>query len=194
MECKCCHIHIEYLERIIREQKDQIQYLRQLVSMPALTSNCKQSNEQVPFLKDILVKDSILDIIDYKMDKLDVDFLMSELNNKYPAKQNIINILCYFIVDDQYNHIYRRKNEIKYVDKENKVHLVGPESFSKTVCEYVFAKIKPIIEDRCTNQISCEKEVDEEYLANNLRVENAMILKNNKIYTDLMKQLLNTHF
>ena len=194
MECVKCDLHIEYLERIINMQKNEISFLRSVISNNSQfccnhNSSGQQQNIDNNIIKDIDVKYCIFDIIDSKVDTLDINFILSELNNKYPAKQHIINILAYFIIDDEYNMFYNRKNEVKYVDQENKVQLTNINDFSKTICLYIFDKLKPIIESKCTDVESCENNSDSDYEANNVRVENIMILKNEKMCTDLIKQI-----
>ena len=61
---------------------------------------------------------------------------------------------------------------------------------SNLICPYIFDKIKPIIERKCNDIKLCESLSDEDHYTNNVRVENIMILKNSKMVSELIKQVL----
>jgi hypothetical protein len=191
-----CDIHIQYLERIIHTQKDEIAFLRTMLSGTPPQYRMQATVDSAPanVIGDVDVSDCIFDIIDHKSEEMDIDFILSELNNKFPAKQNMMNIIAYFITDKEYHCIVKRKNDIKYIDQNNKVQLTQIPAFAKTVCLYLFEKLKPVIESKCTDLSTCENDTDSDYEANNIRVENIMILRNDKMYGDLMKQVLQNHF
>ena len=185
MECETCKLHCKYLERIIESKNEEILFLRSTISL----TKGGISQPVTSISENVHVKDSVFDIMDYKTDQLDVSFLLSELNNRFPAKQNIANIIQYFIIDSDYNHLFKRNNEVKYIDKDNKVHLDKIEDFSKTICSYIFDQLKIIISSNCNSIDSRDIMNDQEYEANNVRVENFMILKDHKVCVDLVKQI-----
>ena len=191
-----CNIHIQYLERIIHSQTDEIAFLRTMLSgaPPQYRMQTTVESASVNVIRDVDVSDCIFDIIDHRSEEMDIDFILAELNNKFPAKQNMMNIIAYFIIDEDYNCIVKRKNDIKYIDQNNKVQLTQIPAFAKTICLYLFEKLKPVIELKCTDVSTCENDTDSDYEANNIRVENIMILKNDKMCGDLMKQILQNNF
>jgi hypothetical protein len=185
MSCDNCEIHKNYLERIISMQREEIVYLKSLVSIPQNNNNKQVEPQNVNEAK---LEHSIFDIIDEKMHSIDISFLLGELSNKYPAKKHIENILRYFIINTEYCTFIKMKGKIQYIDTLNKLISESLESFAKTVCQYIFKKVSGIVKDKCQPDMSEESDYDYEY--NNNCVRNVVILSDENTVVDIMKNVI----
>jgi len=179
MSCKECDLHKTYLERIIKLQDEHIDYLKSLQINKI--GNNYQSKEHVN------INNSIFDIIDYNIEELDINSFVSRIEYKYPAKDTLIDIIHSIIIHD--NDILIRKeksNIIKFMNKENKIIYENIENFGIQICNYIFDHLKPIVENCLLNSLDNDNENDKE----NNRVQNIMLLKDNKFSINAVTKIL----
>ena len=177
MPCELCELHKMYLERIIKIQSVQIAHLSSLQG----TSNATSRKE------DVEINNSIFDIIDYNIEELNVISFIQRIENQYPAKETLVDIINEIIVHKDYNLVYKEKsNIIKYINKENRVVYENIENFSIQICTYIFAHLKPIIENHLINSLDNENENSKE----NNRVQNIMLLKDSKFAISAITKIL----
>ena len=177
--CESCELHKSYLERIIKLQNEQIEYLKHFQSNKcnnAITKEC------------IEINNSIFDIIDYNIEELNINSFLQQIEYKYPAKETLINIIHDIISHDDYTLLSKEKtNIVRYINKENKIIYENVEKFSIQICEYIFAHLKPIIENYLLNTL----ENDNENIKENNRVQNIMLLKDIKFTSIALSKILN---
>ena len=122
MTCDNCKIHQSYLERIIKIQDDHIEFLKHI------SCNKQSSNKTEEYKKceeKLYIEFSIFDIIEYKKELLDIDFITQELNNTFPAKDNIMNVIQYFIYEERYKNIIqinKINNNVRFLNKRCRRH------------------------------------------------------------------------
>ena len=180
MNCDECEIHKTYLERIIKLQNDQIEYLKSLQG----TKNFVSIKDQ----KEINI--CIFDIIDHNIEGLDTNYFIERIENNYPAKESLLDIINEIITHNDYILINKEKsNIIKYMDKNNKIIYENIDTFSIAVSHYIFSQLKPIIE----NNFNQTLDHNDENLKENNRVRNLMLLRDNmfakKIFSTIFNRL-----
>jgi 6-pyruvoyl-tetrahydropterin synthase len=153
------------------------------------------SNKNSSFaVNEILVEHCIFDIIDYKINEIDVSFLMNEFQQQFPAQYNILNVLKYLCVDSDFKVLTKVKNEIKYLSKENKICKDTIENFSKILCNYIFESLKPIIHEKCVSLNDNEISDDKTFDTSNTILKNFMLLKDQAKVLEFVKRLIHDHF
>jgi len=178
MICEECKLHKTYLERIIKLQEDEIEYLKNIQS--------NKSNYQIKEKNEI--NNSIFDIIDYNIEQLNINTFVEKIQYQYPAKETLINIIHSIIIHKDYYLISKEKsNIIKFIDKNNKIIYENIENFGIQICNYIFEHLKPIIENYLLNTL----EDDNENMKENNRVQNVMLLKDSKFAINAISKILN---
>lgn len=176
MSCERCELHTTYLERIVRMQNEQIEYLKNL-HLP------KKFIQKV--VKEI--SNSIYDIIDHNIDKLNICIFIERIEKNYPASEPMNQIISEIISHEEYTLLSREKsNLIKYLNKENNIIYSEIETFSIELCNYIFINIKQIVHDNFIDTNNNELLI----LRENNRVQNLMLLKDPKFCVNAISQII----
>ena len=177
MKCDNCEVHKMYLERIIATQNDNIEYLKSIISI-----------KNPIYVKTISnVENSIFDIIDHNFELINMQNFIAEIQNTYPANENIVGLLNQLLIYNESKLFIKEKsNLIKFINKKNKIEYVEINEFSKMIAEYIFSMLKPNIENNMKS-VNAELETETE---NNM-IRNIMLLRDNKFQTNYIVKLLN---
>ena len=182
--CEACELHKMYLERIIKLQADQIEYLKDSQFNKGINSTSYIKEDG----KDNDINNSIFDIIDYNIQELDINEFVRRIEYKYPAKDTLSDIIYEIIIHNEHTLLSKEKsNIIKYLNQDNKIMYENIEIFSVQICNYIFDHLKPIIENYLLNILDSEIENIKE----NNRVQNIMLLKDRKFAINSMSKIIN---
>ena len=92
------------------------------------------------------------------------------------------------LLDRDYTIFKLNKKTVQYLDNDNTLQSETIPEFSTTICNYIFQKLKPIIEGDMDNCLGS----DNEYIYNN-RVQNLMLFKEPKVYEPFIKQIISNN-
>jgi len=179
MDCDRCKLHTHYLERIICIKNEEITYLKSISNTYKQYVNVKEEKE---------INLSVYDIIDHNVDEINLEIFLHNIESNYPANNAVSDIIQSIIFHDEYHLLNKeKKNIIKYLNKDNQIVYANIEIFSTEICEYIFNKLKPIIE----NIFLVNVDDDDKILKENNRVKNIMLLKDNKFSLNTITKILN---
>ena len=178
MECERCKLHVQYLERIITIQNEEIIYLKTLIP----------SKQNLKYKESKEISISVYDLIDYNVEELNVNKFLIQIEENYPALNSMNKLVEKLVKHDDYHLFHKEKsNIIKYLNKDNQIMYEHIDTFSSELCLYIFNKLKPIIENIFIENV----DNDIELIKENNRVQNIMVLKDKKFSLNVINHILN---
>ena len=170
----------EFYERIIMLQQEQIKKYDEYIRLFIHHNMKKPINETKTKCADDIT-DNLYHAIDVNMKTCDEGAIMRHLQQTYPAVDRVSTIVydLIFGTDNNTSLIKLDKLYVTFLDNnENKTLTLS--KFAELTSLYIFEVIKPLVEEK---NIKC----DNDYDLDSNRVQNLLLLKDEKYYIKIFK-------